>query len=117
MSEPVKKRRSTGGRDFQKGHDPRRSTSGRPNVDVLVRDIKADLRQKIATDLQKYHAHKLDDLNALMKSPDITVGEAMAISFLKQAILKGCEKRLLILAKIVGLETATAVHLEIETNP
>lgn len=107
--------KQTGGRGFQKGHDPRRNTTGGPKVDVRVREIKSEIKVALIEVMKEYFDLPAGKAKELALDPNLSLGKRTALRFWVEASNRGDPARLSFLARIVGLEVPQKI--EIETPP
>lgn len=103
-------------RPFVKGFDPRRNSAGRPKVDVLVQEMKSDIKEMLAVALRTYFFTEVAEVMKMANDTNKKMGERIALRFLVETANKGDPARVSLLAKIIGLELPEKVAENVNIN-
>lgn len=101
---------------FQKGFDPRRSLEGRPPVDVLVTQIKSEVKEHLIKSLKEFYMMDVAQVMRLANDSTKAMGERIAMRFLVEMANKGDPARLALLARIVGIDMAPDIQVNTQVN-
>jgi len=103
-------------RPFASGNDSRRNLNGRPPVDVLVTQIKGEVKEHLIRSLKEFYMMDVAQVMRLANDNTKAMGERIAMRFLVEMANKGDPARLSLLARIVGIDMAPDVQINTQVN-